>query len=79
MHGMVGDYCNDNDDVDDLFSRLDFKQPGEKILANVRQIVKNSEVMFCFGDENDYGDDNNDVFREGCRKNAVKSPVFCKT
>ena len=26
------------------FFRLDFKQPGEKILANVRQIVKNSEV-----------------------------------
>ena len=24
--------------------RLDFKQPGEKILANVRQIVRNSEV-----------------------------------
>ena len=75
----IGDYCNCNDDVDDLFFRLDFKQPGEKILANVRQIVKNSEVVFCSGNGNDYGDDNNDVFREGCRKNAVKSLVFCKT
>ena len=35
---------DDDDDDDDLFFRLDFKQPGEKILANVRQIVKNSEV-----------------------------------
>ena len=28
-----------------LFVRLDFKQPGEKILSNVKQIVKNSEVI----------------------------------
>ena len=53
-------------DPDDFF-RLDFKQPGEKILANVRQIVKNSEVLLHSDDcnDNDDGDhsdnDYNDV------------------
>ena len=53
-------------DPDDFF-RLDFKQPGEKILANVRQIVKNSEVSLHSHDcnDNDDGDhsdnDYNDV------------------
>ena len=44
-----------------IFFRLDFKQPGEKILANVRQIVKNSEVLLHSDDCNDNDDgDHND-------------------
>lgn len=28
------------------YSRLDFKPPGERILANVKEIIKNCEVVF---------------------------------
>ena len=63
--------------------RLDFKQPGEKILANVRQIVKNSEVAINSDDNDDYNDNdhhddnnNNDDYDGNDNENDKNIRVF---